>query len=266
MPLHHEAGDLAPRDVVTRTIANELQRTGSDFVYLDLTGLDADHIRHRFPHIYATCLAHNLDIAEDLIPVRPAAHYSVGGVATDLEGRMSLPGLYAAGEVACNGVHGANRLAGNSLLEGLVFGARAGGAMIRDCPAEKPPRDGRPASTHRRSQAAEPSPSVIPAEVAKQMEAIRHTLWRNVGIIRSAGWLQKAFKTLASLAAPMPASPLRAHYELENIRLVGEVISRCALAREESRGTHYRSDYPLQLDDQWKKHSQLAVGDDVRFA
>src|SRR5690349_10932091 len=131
MAKYHEAGELAPRDVVARAIAHELEvcRLKEPVVYLDLTHLKADHIKARFPRVYETCLQHNVDITVDLIPIRPAAHYLMGGIRTDLVGRSSLPGLYAAGETACTGVHGANRLASNSLLEGLVFGARAGQTM-----------------------------------------------------------------------------------------------------------------------------------------
>src|SRR5664279_4706337 len=131
MHKYHEMGELAPRDVVARAIAHELEitRRPDAVVYLDLTHLNSETVRKRFPTIYATCMQHNIDIAEELIPIRPAAHYAMGGVRTDLDGRTSIPGLYAAGEVACTGVHGANRLASNSLLEGLVYGARAARAM-----------------------------------------------------------------------------------------------------------------------------------------
>src|SRR5882724_8164240 len=134
MAKYHEMGELAPRDVVARAIAHELEvcLLKDPVVYLDLTHLKADHVKARFPRIYATCLEHNVDITIDLVPVRPAAHYLMGGVRTDLLGRTNLPGLYAAGETACTGVHGANRLASNSLLEGLVFGARAGQAMCEE--------------------------------------------------------------------------------------------------------------------------------------
>src|SRR5947207_5277697 len=127
-------GDLAPRDVVARAIMHELERVKAKepVVYLDMTNLEESHVRKRFPRIYATCMQYNIDITSEFVPIRPAAHYIMGGVRTDLEGRTTLPGLYAAGEVACTGVHGANRLASNSLLEGLVFGARAGRAAARD--------------------------------------------------------------------------------------------------------------------------------------
>ena len=130
MPRYHEAAELAPRDVVARAIIMEMQKTRAEFVYLDLTGLDPEHVKKRFPRIFSTCLKYNIDITADLVPIRPAAHYAMGGVATDLHGATSLPGLFAAGEVASTGVHGANRLASNSLLEGLVFGARAASAML----------------------------------------------------------------------------------------------------------------------------------------
>src|SRR5579864_3109209 len=131
MPKYHPMGELAPRDVVARAIMHELEltRAKDPIVYLDLTDLDASRIQQRFPRIYATCMQYNIDITSELIPVRPAAHYAMGGVRTDLDGRATLPGLYAAGEAAGTGVHGANRLASNSLLEGLVFGARAGRRM-----------------------------------------------------------------------------------------------------------------------------------------
>ncbi len=134
MAKYHEAGELAPRDVVARAIAHELEvcRLKEPVVYLDLTHLKADHIQARFPRIFETCLKYNVDLTVDQVPVRPAAHYLMGGIRTDLHGRSSLPGLYAAGEAACTGVHGANRLASNSLLEGLVFGARAAVAMVKE--------------------------------------------------------------------------------------------------------------------------------------
>src|SRR5437763_5459910 len=134
MPRYNDAAELAPRDVVTRSIVAEMERTATRTVFLDMTAFDAAHLRRRFPKIYSTCLRYGLDLARDPVPVSPAAHYIMGGVRTDLEGRTSLPGLYAAGEVACTGVHGANRLASNSLLEGLVFGARAGHFRV-DFPA-----------------------------------------------------------------------------------------------------------------------------------
>src|SRR5438876_8836354 len=137
MKRYAEAQELAPRDVVARAIVSEMHRTQAEHVYLDMTAKSAEFLQKRFPRIYSTCLSYGLDLATDMAPVCPAAHYMMGGVKTDLWGRTSLPGLYAAGETAATGVHGANRLASNSLLEGLVFGARAGQAMMKDAPVGK---------------------------------------------------------------------------------------------------------------------------------
>lgn len=263
MPRHHEAAELAPRDVVSRSIVQEMVVTGSEFVYLDMTGLEPERARKRFPRIYETCLTYNLDISQDLIPVRPAAHYSMGGVATDLEGRTSLPGLYAAGEVACSGVHGANRLASNSLLEGLVFGARAAQAMIRDLPASKPSR--RRARRPELVDKSKPQGESDDPELGEQVEAMRRSMWRHVGIIRDGSSLRSAVEELTDLR-PLPApKPTRSHFEAANLRTVAEIIARCALAREESRGAHYRTDYPLSVDEDWRKHSRLVRGGEVSF-
>ena len=262
MTRHHEAAELAPRDIVSRAIVLEMERTGSKLVYLDMTELNPEHVRARFPRINQTCLEFNLDIAADLIPVRPAAHYAMGGVATDLDGRTSLAGLYAAGEVACTGVHGANRLASNSLLEGLVFGARAGRAMLKDFPAGKRSRGRKAAAAH--SNPGKAPTEIPPAEVVRARQKVRAAMWHKVGIIREGGALGTALKVLDA-AHKLPNQPTRLHYELENLRLVGEAIARCALAREESRGAHYRSDIPLRLDPDWKKHSWLRLAEEVRF-
>jgi len=261
MRRYHEAGDLAPRDVVSRAIVKELQRTGSEFVYLDMTRLDPDRVRARFPRIHETCLQYNLDITADLIPVRPAAHYSMGGVAIDLDGRTALAGLYAAGEVACNGVHGANRLASNSLLDGLVFGARAGQTMVKECPSGK--------KKAKRSTSGGPPDAVAagppPAEVKRRMDEIRAMMWQRAGILRRAEPLRQALAWLSAHAASLPDKAERAHYEEQNLRAVAEVIVRCALAREESRGAHYRADCPMKREELAGKHSRLVRGSEVSF-
>ena len=151
MPKYHPLGELAPRDVVARAIVHELSVSPAKepVVYLDLTHLNAAHLQARFPRIHATCLRYNIDITTDMIPIRPAAHYAMGGVRTDLDGHATLPGLYAAGEVAATGVHGANRLASNSLLEGLVFGARAGTAMRAEMREARTPKKRRSPSPRR---------------------------------------------------------------------------------------------------------------------
>jgi len=255
MKHYHEAGELAPRDVVARAIVAEMQKTKSEFVYLDMTGKNPEQVRARFPRIHATCQQYGVDIGADLIPVRPAAHYAMGGVKTDLHGRTNLPGLYAAGETAATGVHGANRLASNSLLEGLVFGARAGKVMREE------------------SQPARPSAGVAPAEAAAPIadpagliEKIRALVWKDVGIIRNAAHLKHATHELAEMKLAAPASGVsRQEYELYNVWSLAQLIARCALAREESRGSHYRSDFPYREDETFSKHSVLRQGSVVKF-
>ena len=285
MPNYHEAAELAARDVVSRAIVTEMRRLGSDFVYLDLTHLDAEHIRNRFPRIYATCLQCNIDITADLIPVRPATHYAMGGVHTDLDGRASLEGLYAAGEVAANGVHGANRLASNSLLEGLVYGARTGANMVESSPS-RPARNTLDAHTQSlppeaASEGGNTSvrnvPSSIPSapalqsgsqlrEVEERIDQIRRLLWEKVGILRDGKDLAEAVERLESLSPPAPHRTHRRELELRNIHQVALLIAQSALARQESRGAHYRSDFLLKLDDDNPKHSFAVKGSPVYFA
>ncbi|HEX8720284.1 MAG TPA: L-aspartate oxidase [Pyrinomonadaceae bacterium] len=248
MPRYHDAAELAPRDVVTRSIVAEMGRTATRTVFLDMTAFDAAHLRRRFPKIYRTCLEYGLDLAREPIPVSPAAHYCMGGVRTDLEGRTTLPGLYAAGEVACTGVHGANRLASNSLLEGLVFGARAGRAAAEGlkgraaaaeppAPEEEPGRSA-PADVRRVSAAA--------AAVRKR---VRRLMWERVGILRTREGLARALSEFEQIAAaPLLPGP-------RNFVTTASVIARSALWREESRGGHYRLDFPRRDDARWHVHS-----------
>lgn len=270
LPRYHEAGELAPRDVVARSIMAEMARTGSEFVYLDLTELDPDFVQKRFQHIYETCLNCNIDITTDLVPVRPAAHYAMGGVKTDVEGRTTLEALYAAGEVACTGVHGANRLASNSLLESLVFGARAGRTMAATYRPVKRRSKAAPAgahSAHRRSQAVHSGGNTprAEAEETKPCVELRDLAWRQVGIIREGKELAQAVEQLESLEAGCPAPHRRSDYELQNMLTVARLIAQCALAREESRGGHYRSDFPFRVDDKLQKHSTISRGAPVNF-
>src|SRR5437868_8554764 len=184
MPEYHQAAELASRDVVAHAIVNELQKSQSQraVVYLDMRHLDAGHLRKRFPRIYETCAQYNLDITKDLIPVRPAAHYLMGGVRTDLEGRSNVPGLFAAGEAACTGVHGANRLASNSLLEGLVFGARAAQAMSKQL---REARDTHAAAV----EATSPQPEFPVDELKKLM-------WSKAGVVRNGTGLEQALEKI----------------------------------------------------------------------
>lgn len=270
MKRYHEAQELAPRDVVARAIVSEMQRTRSEHVYLDMTAKSEECLKKRFPLIFSTCLNYGLDISSDLIPVRPAAHYSMGGVRTDLCGRTSLPGLYAAGETAATGVHGANRLASNSLLEGLVFGARAGDAMRKDAPAEK--RAGRPAPG--KAVAAKPAQRNAPNHSTAGginpnsppvLQQIRQLTWKNTGIMRTGKDLARAIEEIRKLEPPRPEKASRRDFELRNLWRVAELIACSALAREESRGSHYRSDFPFKNDEEFCRHSVVACGKEVGF-
>jgi L-aspartate oxidase len=224
-------------------------------VYLDLTHRKADHIKARFPRIYETCLKYNVDLTVDQIPVRPAAHYLMGGIRTDLDGRSSLQGLYAAGEAACTGVHGANRLASNSLLEGLVFGARAAATMLMEAKEAHP----RAASRSEPLEAAGTG-----SDVETYIQGIQQLMWSKVGIVRSRQSLTEAIQELQGYAEDLPPARSRRNCEARNIHTTAQLIARSALARLESRGAHYRSDYPQHDDVKFKKHS--IVGEKgVRF-
>ncbi|HYG12257.1 MAG TPA: L-aspartate oxidase [Pyrinomonadaceae bacterium] len=249
MPRYHERAELAPRDIVSRAIVAELERTATRTAFIDMTALDARFVRRRFPKIYDTCLRHGLDITREPVPVSPAAHYIMGGVRTDLDGRTTLHGLYAAGEVACTGVHGANRLASNSLLEGLVFGARAARAAALDhagdtpaSPPGNPVRDGAGQELMSERNAGE-----IALAVRKR---VRRLMWERVGILRSR---QSLLRALGELEQIERARSLRA--PSRNFVTVALLIARCALWREESRGAHFRHDFPAPDDARWRVHS-----------
>jgi L-aspartate oxidase len=248
MARYHALAELAPRDVVSRAIVTEMEHTGARHVFLDLTHLEPAFVRSRFPRIYQTCLRHGLDLVKDLAPVRPAAHYAMGGVRTDLEGRTSLPRLYAAGEVASTGVHGANRLASNSLLEAVVFGARAGRAMreLVQAPFERP------------------LPLAEPLFPGISEEELRRLAWDNCGIVRSGDGLAEACRRLKGTPLERTASPNRALFELRSMHTVAWLLARCALARQESRGAHYRADYP-QSRPEFRRHSLIRRDHDVTF-
>jgi L-aspartate oxidase len=264
MPRYHEAAELAPRDIVSRAIVMEMHRCQSEFVYLDLTGLDPDHVKKRFPRIYSTCLEYNLDITADLMPVRPAAHYAMGGVATDLYGATDLAGLFAAGEVASTGVHGANRLASNSLLEGLVYGAQAARAMSERKTSAAAVRGETPARPP--LSASSPAGTKASREAEQVLRTVRTLMWEKVGIIRSGKDLSDAVRRLESFTLPAPASPSRQYYETLNILEVARLIARSALAREESRGAHYRTDFPLKRETTPPRHSFVSRETAVQFS
>lgn len=250
MPQYHPMAELAPRDVVSRAIVSEMRRTGAPHVWLDITGRGPDFVRKRFPRIHSTCLAFGIDLDRQPAPVRPAAHYAMGGVWTDLEGRTSLEGLWAAGEAACTGVHGANRLASNSLLEGVVFGARAGLSMRE--------RAGSPPSRFDPSTALE-SPSLpLPEMRCLAMDAL--------GIVRDGEALTRALQQLLQTRGAPAGPATRELLEAANTRTVLELIARCALARRESRGAHFRTDYP-EKSPALRAHSRIRRGQpEVAFA
>ncbi len=251
MPRYDAAGDLAPRDVVARGIVREVEATGGP-VYLTLRHLNAERVRARFPTIAEMCRRVGIDIARDLIPVGPAAHYMMGGIDTDEWGRTSVPGLFAAGETACTGVHGANRLASNSLLEGLVFGARAAEAMLQD-PAPAVLKADR---VEVDAYAASDGTGSEPLEV----DDLRDLLWRAAGLFRTRDRLVPAVARLeGAFLAARSAVASDSHADSTawarfNLATVGLLVARAALRREESRGGHFRADFPQRDDLHWKVH------------
>jgi L-aspartate oxidase len=237
---YDKRAELAPRDIVSRSIHFEMERTSADHVWLDMRHLDHAFVRDRFPKIFNTCLLYNVDITRDLIPVSPAAHYTMGGVRTDIFGRTSVAGLYAAGEVACTGVHGANRLASNSLLEGLVFGARAGSAATEGALAGV--------------IAAEPRDWDFGSAADWKIDdgtrgEVKRIMWNKVGIVRNERGLKEALTSLEEIAA----RPLNTRSW--NFVTLARLVAEAALARRESRGAHYRSDFPNCDDEHWQRHT-----------
>lgn len=236
---YDERGELAPRDIVARAIVAEMERTGARWMYLDLTHLPATFLRERFPKIYETCLRYGLDLTKDQLPVSPAVHYVMGGVRSDTHGRATLPGLYVAGEVACTGVHGANRLASNSLLEGLVFGARAGAAVLEDGWSA-------PSTTEAATVDYDLSQWRLDPSVKNRVQEL---MWRKVGLLRRAEDLRGAVAECAQLAAA------NVNGRTKNFAQLAGLMAEAALWREESRGGHYRDDFPARDDARWRVHS-----------
>jgi L-aspartate oxidase len=250
MERYDEAGDLAPRDRVSRAMIREADRTGRP-LYLTLQHLAAVRVHERFPLIAAACQSVGLDLARDRIPVGPAAHYVMGGIQTDVDGHTSVPGLFAAGEVACTGVHGANRLASNSLLEGLVFGARAAIAIRRFVDGEPQAVPDAPSMTRRAP--------VAPAELV-DVEALRRLMWVDVGVSRSGAALRRAVGRLAAWREHLRAAlgdPLDVRGSMRptlSLVTIAHAMARAALRREESRGAHFRADFPERDDIDWRRH------------
>ncbi len=245
---YHEKADLAPRDVVARSIVNEMKKSASDRVFLDVTHLPAHTITTRFPHIYRFCLDHGLDITRDLIPVAPAAHYMIGGIRVNTWGETNIPRLFAAGEVACTGVHGANRLASNSLLEAIVFSKRIV-ERTKNRAKEKIPEESKVKNMYA-SLGQRPSLKAVPAPGLASLQQLH---WDKAGIIRDKEGLNQAAGILATWQQALRAPTDQPSYELSNLVLTGRLLTEAALIREESRGAHFRSDFP-QTSPRWQCH------------
>ena len=244
MPDVHPLAELAPRDVVARATYAEMARTNSDHVLLDITAKDAAWLAARFPQIYAQCLDAGLDMSKDRIPVSPAAHYTMGGVRTNTWGETTIAGLFAVGETACTGVHGANRLASNSLLETVVFAKRTVERLFEPGTYEAPPAR------------TEGALSLLPAagnHAAPTAEQVRDLMWRDVGIVRTGAGLRTAAVQLAQWMAWLPEAHDRASHDLHSILVCARLATEAALRREESRGAHYREDFPDTIED-WRRH------------
>ncbi|MCX8030951.1 MAG: L-aspartate oxidase [Thermodesulfovibrionales bacterium] len=252
MDKYHPDAELAPRDIVSRAIISEMVKTGGSHVYLDLTHLDPDFLKNRFPRIYSTCLQYDINITKDLIPVSPAAHYIMGGVKTDLDGKTNIESLFAAGEVACTGVHGANRLASNSLLEGLVYGYRAGKAALEFS------KDFKNLSFPMKLTKNNIKYSSLSLQKIEEIRtSLRRLMWERVGIIRCIDSLNIAKNTLLEWQDLENNNfNLRRGVELKNMFTLAKIITEAALKREESIGAHYRSDYPMKTSSV-TKHSLI---------
>ncbi|HET6635146.1 MAG TPA: FAD-binding protein, partial [Streptomyces sp.] len=251
----HELAELAPRDVVAKAIMRRAREQGTDHMYLDARHFGATMWEQRFPTILAACRAHGIDPVTEPVPVAPAAHYASGGVRTDLHGRTTVPGLYACGETACTGVHGANRLASNSLLEGLVFAER-----IAACVAERAP-----ASPLAPLPPAAPRLPLLPPAART---AIQQIMTEGAGVLRSAAGLARAVERLDALGAAAaeaqgrgkPAEPGVEAWETTNLHLVAKVLATAALRRTETRGCHWREDHPDRDDTAWRRHQIVSLG------
>jgi L-aspartate oxidase len=250
MPDYHPLAELAPRDIVARSIVDQMRKTNHPCVYEDARAIEG--VEHRFPGIYASLMKRDIDMKTDLIPVAPAAHYMMGGIKTDVDGRTNVPGLYACGEVACTGIHGANRLASNSLLEGLVFGRRIANALIEGgLPPLTAPNFG-----------WRMGPAVPDRPINNLWAEIQQLMWDKVGISRSAEELSTAMERLEQIVTSLSgALQTKKGFQVANLATVALLVAKAALRREESRGGHFRSDFPQRDDEHWKRHVTLRRSD-----
>jgi len=259
MSKYHPAAELAPRDIVARAIWSEMAASRSRHVYLDVTHLGSTFIKKRFPTIYQTCLRVDIDITEEWIPVSPSAHYFMGGIKAGIDGQTTLPGLLAAGEAACNGVHGANRLASNSLLEGLVFGVRAAQSATKCLPTISAKDNLRIVSQ------LDGGPQQTLEDAEKLRNSLRRLMWDQVGLVRTGDSLTRA---LAKISAWEPQVQgflqSRSDLEVKNMLEVARCITEAALWRENSLGAHYRVDFPGCKGSAWKIHSQIQCPESER--
>jgi len=244
-------GDLAPRDVVARSILYEMEKTGSDRVFIDVTHLPPQVITTRFPQIYRFCLDHGLDITKGLIPIAPAAHYMMGGIKVNSWGESNIAGLFACGETACTGVHGANRLASNSLLEAVVFSKRIIERTSKGTKTEAPATSKDVGVYYSLSDRQVPPVVPLPS-----LSVVQQLQWDKVGIIRNKEGLTQAVNILAAWQRSLPQPTDRPSCELSNLVLIGRLVNEAALLREESRGAHFRSDFP-QSSPKWQCHIVL---------
>jgi len=257
---YHPLKDLATRDIVARSIDMELKKSGEECVYLDISHRPADFIKKRFPHIYETCLAYQVDMTKEPIPVVPAAHYMCGGLLTDKDGLTNLDNLYAVGEVACTGLHGANRLASNSLLEALVFANRAAQKAV--AVMERNRKAGFPRAPKWDPGSATDSEETV--VVSHNWDEIRRFMWNYVGIVRTNKRLARAESRVGIIQ-----EEIKEYYwnflltqdllELRNIASIAELIIACASLRKESRGLHYNLDYPSQDNKHWRRDTVVSV-------
>lgn len=251
MPDYHPLADLAPRDVVSRAIAREMEKAGEEAVYLDISHLPGSVVQSRFPTIYRFCKDHGLDITREPAPVAPAAHYMMGGIKIDTWGRTNVPGLYACGEAACSAVHGANRLASNSLLDTLVFARRLVSSSLGQAPEEEEPHDD--SILIKRLPERAPVCATMPSP---GLENLQDLTWRNAGINRNGSRLLLSARILNLWQRMMPAPDDRPSWELTNMVLLARLMVESALSRQESRGSHFREDFP-EIRAEWEKHIVL---------